>query len=207
MGEKIRELLDYFSWDGPVGIGFPTLIRNNIAHGYSNLHADWAGMNLKEFFKKELNQKVQIINDADAAGLAEANWGAGKNTKGLVILCTFGTGIGSAMLFNGKLIPSSELGQLEYNGDRYELFAADSARKREELSYEVWGQRVNQYLQHLELLFSPQLFIIGGGASKKLDLFSDQFELKTPFMAAEMFNVAGTVGAAMGYKSKKKRKY
>jgi len=161
-------------------------------------------MNLKKFFKEQLNQKVQIVNDADAAGLAEANWGAGKGKDGLVVLCTLGTGIGSAMLFDGKLIPNSELGQLKYEGAKYELYAADSIRKKENLSYEDWGKRVNQYLKHLEWILSPELFIIGGGASKKIELFENQLDLSTPYVGAELLNVAGTVGAAMAYKIKKK---
>lgn len=207
MVEKVKMLLNHFNWEGPVGIGFPSLIRENVVIRNSNLHPDWVGMNIKKFFKQGLNQKVQVMNDADAAGLAEAHWGAGKGAKGLVILCTFGTGIGSAILYNGKLIPNTELGHLDYNGAKYELFSADSIRKKEELSYEDWGLRVNQYLQHLEMLFSPQLFIIGGGASKKLELFAHQLDLQTPFVAAKMLNVAGTVGAAMGYQLKKKGKF
>jgi len=201
----VKELLNHFSWkDGPVGIGFPNRLHDNVSTGHGNMHPKWQGKNLKVFFEGNLKQPVQVLNDADAAGLAEIKFGAGKGIKGLVIICTFGTGIGSAMFYDGKLLPNSELGQLTYKKKKYELYAADSIRKNKELTYEDWGKRVNKFFNHVEMLLSPQLFIIGGGASKKIELFEDAFDFETPYVPAEMLNVAGTVGAALGYLRKVK---
>lgn len=199
MVDAFAELIDKFDWKGPIGVGFPTRLKNNVVKANSNLHKDWTGINLKDFFENHLKHEFAISNDADAAGIAEMEFGAGVDKKGTVILLTFGTGIGSAMFLDGKLIPGTEFGHLEYKKDRFEKYAADSARKREGLSYQEWGKRVNKYLQHVEMLFSPQLFIIGGGSSKKLDQFETEFTIETPYTAAQMLNVAGTVGAAMGY--------
>jgi len=197
--EVVSELLEHFAWEGPVGCGFPTNIKDDVALGHSNLHPDWKGQNIKAIFEERTGYPFKVINDADAAGLAEMKFGAGKGVTGLVLMITFGTGIGSGMFYNGQLIQNTELGYLDYKGERYELFAADSARKREKLSYPEWGKRVNQYLKHVELVISPDLIIIGGGASKKMDLFKEELHLDTKVVPAQMLNEAGTVGAAMGY--------
>lgn len=199
MADLVAELLDHFSWKGPVGCGFPTRMKNHTVLDHSNLHSDWQGKNVKEIFERRTGLKFGVINDADAAGLAEIKFGAGQHVPGTVILITFGTGIGSGMFLDGKLIPNTELGYLSFQGQRYELFAADSARKRESLSYEEWGKRVNQYLKQVNFLFSPDLIIIGGGASKKMDHFSHLLNVQTKVVPAQMRNEAGTVGAAMGF--------
>jgi polyphosphate glucokinase len=138
-----------------------------------------------------------VINDADAAAMAEMYYGAGKDKQGLVAVITLGTGIGSGLFFNGQLVPNSELGHIIYKGDSFEKYAADSIRKKEELSYKKWGKRLNKYFNHVEFLLSPDLFIIGGGASKKLDRFVDEIHIDAPIIPAETKNEAGIIGAAI----------
>lgn len=198
MADAVMELLGYFSWKGLVGCGFPTRLKDATVLDNSNLHKDWDGVDLKKHFESRTGLRFRIGNDADVAGLAEMKFGAGQGQMGTVIMCTFGTGIGSGMFLDGQLIPNTEFGKLMRTYSQpWERYAADSVRKRKDLTYEEWGIRVNEYFKHVEYLFSPSLFIIGGGASKKLDLFEDRLDLDTPIVAADLLNVAGTVGAAM----------
>ncbi len=152
---------------------------------------------MDQLFQKETGLKFTVINDADAAALAEFNFGAGKGKLGLVAVITLGTGIGSGLFFNGNLIPNVELGHLSYKGEPFEYYAADSARKREDLTYKKWGKRLDKYFKHAELILSPDLFIIGGGASKKLDKFVDEISINAPIIPAENKNEAGIIGAAI----------
>lgn len=180
----------------PVGICFPAIVKNGVTMSAANVSKEWIGLDADQLFEKELNRTVHVLNDADAAGLAEAKFGAAKKVKGLVIMTTLGTGIGTALLNNGKLIPNSELGHLEIDGVDYESMAAYSAKERENLTFAQWAKRLQKYYSRLEALLSPDLFIVGGGVSKEHEAFLPLLKLKTPIIPAENRNSAGIMGAA-----------
>lgn len=197
----IKEIVDHFKWQGPVGCGFPTVIDRGIARGHSNMDPEWVGVHVEELFRRTTGLPFRVINDADAAGLAEMNFGAGRDKTGLVFVLTLGTGIGSGVFYNGTLLPNFELGRLLYtNGKPIEYFAADSARIRKELSYKKWGKRLDVFLHHIVRLFSPDLIILGGGASKKYHKFEHGLTIEVPILVAETRNEAGIIGAAMAGK-------
>jgi len=180
----------------PVGICFPAIVKNGVTMSAANVSKEWIGLDADQLFEKELNRTVHVLNDADAAGLAEAKFGAAKKVKGLVIMTTLGTGIGTALLNNGKLIPNSEFGHLEIDGVDYESMAAYSAKERENLTFAQWAKRLQKYYSRLEALLSPDLFIVGGGVSKEHEAFLPLLKLKTPIIPAENRNSAGIMGAA-----------
>lgn len=195
--EVISQMLTHFDWKGVVGCGFPTPLHNGKCLSGGNLHKTWKNVQVDELFKNKTGNPFSIVNDADAAGLAEINFGVGKDSKGTVVMITLGTGIGSAVFLDGKLLPNTEFGHVLYkNGEIFEKYAADAVRKNENLSRKEWGKRLHKYFKHIELLLSPDLFIIGGGASKKLDKFKDQIKINTPLVAAKLENEAGIIGAA-----------
>lgn len=197
VAKTITELVNHFKWDGLVGCGFPTPLHHGKCITGGNLHKKWKGVQVDELFKSKTGNSYSIVNDADAAGLAEINFGAGKNVAGTVVMITLGTGIGSAVFLDGNLLPNTEFGHVLYkNGDIFEKYAADAARKRENLSRKEWGKRLHKYFSHIELLLSPDLFIIGGGASKKLEAYKDQIKIETTLVAAKLENEAGIIGAA-----------
>ena len=201
VAEVIKEIVDHFEWTGPVGCGFPTVIDKGIARGHSNMDPEWVGVHIEELFRRQTGLPFKVINDADAAGLAEMNFGAGIDKKGLVFVLTLGTGIGSGVFLDGKLIPNFELGRLLYtNGKPIEYYAADSARIRKGHSYKKWGKRLDTFLHHIVRLFSPDLIILGGGASKKYHKFEDVLTIDVPILVAETRNEAGIIGAAMAGK-------
>lgn len=201
VANTIQELINHFNWNGLVGCGFPTPLQHGRCLSGGNLHKDWKGTNVNELFNNKTGNNYSVVNDADAAGLAEISFGAGKNIKGVVVMITLGTGIGSAIFLDGKLLPNTEFGHVLYkNGEIFEKYAADSARKRDDLSRKQWGDRLHEYFEHINLLLSPDLFIIGGGASKKLDKFEDRINIDTPIVAAQSENEAGIIGAAMAAK-------
>jgi polyphosphate glucokinase len=197
VANTIKELVDHFNWKGRAGSGFPTPLAHGKCKGGGNLHKKWKGVHVNELFHDITGLDFTVINDADAAAMAEMYYGAGKDKQGLVAVITLGTGIGSGLFFNGQLVPNSELGHVIYKGDSFEKYAADSIRKKEELSYKKWGKRLNKYFNHVEFLLSPDLFIIGGGASKKLDRFVDEIHIDAPIIPAETKNEAGIIGAAI----------
>jgi len=197
VAETIKELVDSFNWKGAVGCGFPTIISHGTCKAYGNLHPDWIGVNAEELFSKKTNLKFKVINDADAAGLAEINYGAGKDKKGLVVTITVGTGIGSGAFYNGQLIPNFEMGQLLYKGDLIEKYASDAAKKREDLSYKKWAKRFNFFLNYLNTVIAPDLVILGGGISKKYWKFEDYLNTTIPIVTAKAQNNAGIIGAAL----------
>lgn len=191
--------------DVPIGIDFPSPLPGGVVPWMANLDQGWVGHNAAELFGKHLGRPVSVINDADAAGLAEMRYGAGKNYEGVVFVVTLGTGIGTALFNDGVLVPNTELGHLEMNGEDAEWQAADSARKREDLSFKQWAKRLTQYFGMLQRLFSPSAFIIGGGISKKHDKFVPRIEVDTPIVPAELRNTAGIVGsAAYAYEQRNK---
>jgi polyphosphate glucokinase len=198
MAEAVKQVVEYFDWKGPVGCGFPTVIHNGKSVARGNIHKSWLGVQVDELFSEHTGLPVTVINDADAAGLAEMTYGAGMGKQGLVIMITIGTGLGSGVFYNGQLVPNFELGRIFYkNGELIEYFASDAARQREHLSYINWGKRFNKFLKHVVRIFSPDLFIIGGGASKKFDRYSDQITVDVPILIARFQNDAGIIGAAV----------
>jgi polyphosphate glucokinase len=180
----------------PVGISIPAVVKNGVTKSASNISDRWLEFNADLAFSAALDREVHLINDADAAGVAEMMYGAGRNEVGLVVMTTLGTGIGTALFYNGVLLPNSELGHIELDGRNAERYAANSVREREGLSFAVWAQRLQRYYGELEKLLSPNLFIIGGGVSKQHEEFLSLIAISTPLLPAQLRNNAGIIGAA-----------
>lgn len=198
VANTVKKLVDFFDWKGDVGCGFPTIITKGTCSGHGNLHADWLGVNAENLFNEVTGLNFTVINDADAAGLAEINYGAGKDKEGLVIMITVGTGIGSGAFFNGQLLPNFELGQLLYKDGRLiEQYASDAARKKEDLGYKKWSKRFNYFLDYINTVCAPDLIILGGGISNKYHKYKEYLKLKSPLLMAQAQNNAGIVGAAV----------
>ena len=197
MAEVVAQLVKHFDHKGPVGVGFPTIIKHGICKSPGNLHKKWLGLNVKELFSEATGLPVTVVNDVDAAGYATMNYGIGKGKKGLVVMITIGTGLGSGAFFDGELIPNFELGQIPYKKfKKIELWAADSAKTRDGLTYKQWGKRFNKFLHYVELIIAPDLIILGGCASKDFDQYKDCIKIDTTVIPAELRNQAGIVGAA-----------
>ena len=173
IANTVKELVQKFDYQGPVGCGFPALILNGTVQTAANIHQSWIQVPAEQLFSSETRLPVFLINDADAAGLAEVEFGAAKGKKGTVMLITIGTGIGTALFTEGVLLPNTELGHLKMFGKSAEKYCSDAARTRKELSWKEWALRFNEYLAYVEFLFSPGLIVLGGGASKKFDQFSE----------------------------------
>ena len=182
---------------GPVGVTVPGVVRHGVVHSAANIDKSWLGTDADALFTRATGRDVHVVNDADAAGLAEVRYGAAKGRRGLVIVTTLGTGIGSALVYDGVLVPNSELGHLEIDGKGAEKRAANSVREAEDLSWEKWAGRLTRYYRTLEDLFSPDLFVVGGGVSKKADEFLPLLDLETEIVPATLLNRAGIVGAAL----------
>jgi polyphosphate glucokinase len=193
----VAEIAKHFEWKGPIGCTFPAIVRNGVTYSAANVDEDWIGTDAQSLFSAATGCPVKVLNDADAAGIAEMTFGAGVGHGGVVIILTFGTGIGSAIFNNGILLPNTELGHLEIRGKDAEHRAADSIRQQEELSWKKWGKRVNTYFQKLEFLFSPDLIILGGGVSKNHEKFFEYLNTKAQLVPANLLNDAGIVGAAL----------
>lgn len=194
-------------YKGIIGCGFPAIIKKGIAWSATNVDSSWYERDIAKFFKKELKSDVYVANDADVAGIAEINFGTGKiDRNGLIIFLTVGTGIGSAIFYEGKLIPNTEMGHLLYKDDIYERFVSNVARKNDDLNWNEWGERFNGYLEHLDRLFSPDTVIIGGGISKKFSKFKEEIKVNYQVIPATLKNEAGVVGASMYAYSKSKKK-
>jgi polyphosphate glucokinase len=194
--EQILQDLDS-SRDELMGVCFPAVVRHGVTMSAANVSSDWIGFPAERMFADSLDREVHFINDADAAGFAEARLGAARNVAGLVIVVTLGTGIGTAIISEGVLVPNAELGHLELDGVDAESRASNSAREREGLSFEEWGGRLTRYFSHLEMLFSPDLFVVGGGVSKEHDEFFPHIHISTPIKPAQLLNNAGIVGSAV----------
>ncbi len=206
VANTIKELVDHFGWKGLIGCGFPAAITHGFARTASNVDKSFINTNIAKLFSKTCGQDVYCVNDADAAGEAEVTLGEGKGVEGTVIMVTIGTGLGTAIFVNGELLPNTELGHIYLdNGIEAEIYASDATREREGLKRKKWAARFNLYLNTLENLFWPDLFILGGGSSKKLSKFSDLLTVKTPVVAASMLNEAGIVGAAIYAQTERKR--
>jgi polyphosphate glucokinase len=197
VAEVVAEVARHFCWQGPIGCTFPAPIKGGIMQTAANVDESWIGVDGEKLFSEKTGLPVRVINDADAAGIAEMRFGAGKDQCGVIMLLTFGTGIGSAIFVSGSLMPNTELGHMELRGRDAERWASDSARKRKHLTWEQWAARVQEYLGRLELLFSPDLFIIGGGVSREHDKFLRLLRTQAPVVPAAMLNDAGIVGAAL----------
>lgn len=197
--DAVKELQLRLKWEGAVGCGFPGLIKGGIVHRAPNLDASWVGFNLLTNLQKQLGVEIMAVgNDADAAGLAEVKFGAGKGVRGTIVMVTLGTGIGTAVFHNGSLLPNTELGHLELNGKDAERSASSNAKARKGWSWKKWGKNVDRYLSYLEYLLGVDRFIIGGGVSKKPEKFFPYLKSVTcPIEVAKMGNLAGIVGAAL----------
>ncbi len=197
MAAVASELVASHRWSAPIGVGFPGIVRHGVVHSAANIDASWIGVDADALFSEACGVDVAMVNDADAAGLAEVRWGAGAGVDGVVLVLTFGTGIGSGLFVDGRLVPNTELGHLELDGRDAESHAAASAREREGIGWKQWAPRVERYLRHVEMLFSPDLIVVGGGASKSADKWLDLISIDTPIVPAAMANNAGIAGAAL----------
>ncbi|AKK06104.1 transcriptional regulator/sugar kinase [Corynebacterium mustelae] len=198
VAETCAQILHEADWSGPVGITLPSVIKDQTALSAANIDPSWIGVNVADLFHQHLaDHDVSVLNDADAAGLAEVHFGDPAASNGAVILLTFGTGIGSALLVDGTLFPNTELGHLIIDGAEAEDFASSRAKDRDEIGYKQWAGRVDKVLKEFERLFNPKLFIAGGGISRKSHKWIPHLTCETPVVAAQLRNRAGIVGAAL----------
>ncbi len=199
VADTVAELVSHFDLDPetPIGLDFPAPIIHGVAPMIANLHKSWKGINVKQLMEERLGRPVTVLNDADAAGYAEVHYGAAEDRAGLVMILTLGTGIGTVMVMDGVLIPNTELGHLELDGHDAETRAAASVYEREGMSIKKWGKRLDRYFSHLEMLLNPDLFVVGGGISKKADKFLPLIHTRAPIVPAELLNTAGIVGSAL----------
>jgi polyphosphate glucokinase len=191
------EVVRQSSWDGPVGCGFPAVVKDGVVRTAANIDQAAIGFDIQGRLEQELCNPACVINDADAAGLAEMRWGAGRGVGGAVLVLTLGTGIGTSLFVEGRLVPNTELGHIEIRGEDAEHRAADSARKREDLGWKEYAERLDEYLHRIEDLLWPDLVVIGGGISKKSEKFLPHLTARTRVVPAQMLNEAGIAGAAL----------
>ncbi len=197
MAEVIAQIVSHFDYRGPVGCGFPSVIKKGVCKSKGNLHKSWKGVNVEHLFEQATGLDFTVINDADAAGYAMMNYGIGKNMPGFVVMITIGTGLGSGAFLDGRLIPNFELGQIPYKDyKKIESWAAASAKEKEGLSYKKWGKRFNKFLKYVELIVSPDTIVLGGGTSKDFDEYKKWITIDTPVIPAGLQNHAGIIGAA-----------
>jgi polyphosphate glucokinase len=198
VAKTIADVVAHFEWTGPLGVTYPGVVTEGIVRTAANVDKSWIGTNAAEVYSAALgDQPVTVLNDADAAGLAEERFGAGRDVSGVVVLLTFGTGIGSAVIHNGLLLPNTEFGHLEVGGKEAEHRAASSVKERKDWSWERWTKEVTRVLVAVENAIWPDLFIVGGGISRKADKWVPLLANRTPVVAAALQNTAGIVGAAM----------
>jgi polyphosphate glucokinase len=195
--EVVSEIVDRFGWTDRIGVTYPGVMKHGVAFTAANMDKSWIGTNLAEELEAVIPGTVQTLNDADAAGLAEMRYGAGRDQRGLVLMLTFGTGIGSALFIDGALVPNTEFGHIQVDGEDGEKAASAAAREREDLSYHAWAKRVDRYLDVLEGGLWPDLIIVGGGVSKKWEKWVPLLTTRTRVVPAQLHNDAGIVGAAL----------
>ncbi len=200
VAQVIAQLVKHFNYQGPIGCTFPAIVQHGVTLSAANVDKSWIGTNAEQLFSEATGLPVRVLNDADAAGVAEMTFGAGKGRKGVVIMLTFGTGIGSAIFTEGVLLPNTEFGHVIVRGKDAEHRAAARIRDEEDLSWKEWAERVNEYLEYMERLFSPDCFIIGGGVSRKYEKFGKYLSVRAELVPAQLGNDAGIVGAAMAAK-------
>ncbi|WP_435300283.1 polyphosphate--glucose phosphotransferase [Timonella sp. A28] len=198
VSDVIAELIGEFDLDDdtPIGVAFPAPLDHGVVRIVANLDDSWVGVNIEDVIGERIGRRVYSVNDADAAGFGEVAYGAARGEEGVVLLATLGTGIGSALIVDGTLVPNTELGHLELDGFDAETRAADSARTREDLDWELWAARLQRYFSHLELLLSPDLIVVGGGVSKHHAQFLPLLSLRAKIIPAQLRNAAGITGAA-----------
>lgn len=198
VADVVEQIADHFKYRGPAGVTFPAVVKRGVIYTAANVDESWIGTNAGDLFTQHIGGPVAVVNDADAAGIAEMRFGAGKDRKGVIIMVTLGTGIGSAVFLDGKLLPNTEFGHLRIRGKDAEKRASEKVHEDKELSWKQWAKRVSEFLAEMEKLFSPDLFIIGGGVSKKAEKFLPLLTTKTEviIVPAQMQNEAGIIGAA-----------
>jgi polyphosphate glucokinase len=207
VAEVVTEIVRHFEWQGPVGCGFPAVVRDGVTLTAANVHPRWIEKKATAMFAQKCNCPVVVVNDADAAGMAEMAFGAGRGQMGVVLMITIGTGLGSALFIDGKLVPNTEFGHLKIRGKDAELRASDAVRQEKLLTWKTWARRFDEFLVTLEKLFWPDLIILGGGVSKKADKFVPLLTVQTKVVPAQLLNDAGIIGAAMaGLEKCKKNK-
>jgi polyphosphate glucokinase len=198
VADVVKELVAGFGWTGPAGLAFPGVVIDGVTYTAANLDPAWIGLDARALFSAATGLTIRMLNDADAAGVAEITYGAGVGVPGTVLLLTFGTGIGSALFTDGRLVPNTEFGHIEIRGKDAETRASERAKELNDLSWDKWAGRVEEYLGHVEALVWPSLFIIGGGISRKSDKFVPLLtSVRARIVPAAMHNDAGIVGAAM----------
>lgn len=200
VGDVVAEITQYFNWNGPIGCTFPAIIKRGVTLSAANVDDSWIGTDAQRLLQRKTGNPVVILNDGDAAGIAEMEFGVGKGRDGIVFMLTLGTGIGSAIFVNGELMPNTELGHIKIRGKDAEHRASDKVRQDKDLSWKKWSKRLNELLQHLEFLFSPDLFILGGGVSKKHQKFLHHLKTNADIVPASLRNDAGIIGAALAAK-------
>jgi polyphosphate glucokinase len=200
----IQGIVDHFKWTGAVGLTFPAVVQNGFIRTAANIDKSWIGTDAEKMVSEKIGLPTFVVNDADAAGMAEMKFGSGKGRKGLVVILTIGTGIGSALFLKKKLVPNTEFGHINLNsGIDAETVTSDAARKKDKLEWDEWAKRFDIYLHKIEDLLHPDLFIIGGGISKRPDRFSDLLTIETEYTIAGLKNDAGIIGAAIAARGKK----
>lgn len=201
VAEVVGKIARHFDWQGPIGAGFPAVIQHGVARTAANVDQTWIDTNAEALLGEATGCPVRVLNDADVAGIAEMRFGAGRDRNGVVFIITIGTGLGTALFTDGVLVPNTELGHIEMDCQDAEWQAADSARQRENLKWREWAVRFDRYLNRLYALFWPDLFILGGGASKKMAKFEDLLTVPTEVVPAQLRNEAGIIGAAIAAES------
>ncbi len=197
VADAIAEIVASHGWSGPVGVTLPSVVIDGVVKTAANIDSGWIDVNVAEMLRDRLDLPVIVLNDADAAGLAEVTFGAAKGEPGVVILLTFGTGIGSAYLYGGELVPNTELGHLIFKGQKAEQYAAGRLVKRGDLEIDWWAQRVDELLDYVEELFWPDLIVFGGGISRRFETYAHFLTTRAPVVPATLRNEAGIVGAAL----------
>jgi polyphosphate glucokinase len=197
VAQTVAEIARFYEWDGPIGCGFPAVVQHGVTRTAANVSNKWIGTDAATLFSETTGCAVKVINDADAAGLAEMAFGAGQGRMGVVLVVTIGTGLGTSLFTDGVLLPNTELGHIEIDCEDAELMASDAARTRDDLSWKKWGKNLNIYLTSLEALVWPDLIILGGGVSKKHKKFTPHLTVQAEVVIAESFNEAGIIGAAL----------
>lgn len=194
---QIAEHFDDLTGKSPIGVTVPAVVTHGIVRTAANIDKRWIDTDAEALLTKRLGRPVTVLNDADAAGSAENTFGAAKDTDGVIIVTTLGTGIGTALICDGVLVPNTELGHIELDGHDAETRASSGVREAEDLSFKEWAKRLQRYYEHLEFLFWPDLFVVGGGVSKKADKFLPRLDIRTPIVPASLLNDGGIIGAAL----------
>lgn len=197
VSKVVADLVKELNYKGPVGCGFPAVVLHGVVKTAANIHESWIGVDAASLFANESGCPTLVVNDADAAGVAEVTFGAGKDVPGVILMFTLGTGIGSALFVDGKLVPNTEFGHVQIRGKDAEDRASDAIRKKKDLSYKAWAKRLQEYFTYMENLFWPDLIIIGGGVSKNSEDFLPFLKLRTKIVPAKLQNQAGIIGAAV----------